>query len=177
MAKSRKSRPVKKRKTKRKKSKKVAPVQSETAIQVVQGEIVSDEPVKRGFRIPANIRVEVIALHILQVSAEKIAERLSLAKGTVLKIIHESPEKEGITNAMQTAGTIELMKAIPIAVKSLTDQIESGDGGLALAMLRGLQLLNPRAEIVASAKDGEFDDWTVGELTLFLETGEKPKGK
>lgn len=113
----------------------------------------------------------------MNIPAIKIADELELSPVTVKKIITTAPEVEAITNAMQTAGKIELMKAIPVAVKSLTDQIKEGDGGLALAMLRGLQLLNPRAEIVANAKGGEFDDWTVAELTKFLADGNKPEGK
>ena len=164
----------KKRKSKRAKH---STPQSETAIQVVDAEVVETIDTPTRFNTPVQIRVEAIALSIMGIPTTQIAERLQISPVTATRIIKEAPEVEGITRAMQTAGTIELVKAIPEAVESLRNQIKAGDGGLALAMLRGLQLLNPRAEIVASAKDGEFDDWTVGELTLFLETGEKPKGK
>ena len=177
MKKSRKRPTVSKRKTKRKKVTKHSATQSETAIQIVEGELIPPETTEANFTTPVKTRVEVIALHFMQIPMRDIAERIGISPTTVVKIIRESPEREAITQAMQTAGIIELVKTIPDAVESLRNQIKAGDGGLALAMLRGLQLLNPRAEIVASAKDGEFDDWTVGELTLFLETGEKPKGK
>ena len=164
----------KKRKSKRAKH---SSTQSETAIQVVNAEIVNGEERAARFYVPVEKRVSAIALHLMNIPAIKIADELELSPVTVKKIITTAPEVEAITNAMQTAGKIELMKAIPVAVKSLTDQIKEGDGGLALAMLRGLQLLNPRAEIVANAKGGEFDDWTVAELTKFLADGNKPEGK
>ena len=177
MAKKRKRTTVKQRETKKRKKVKHSATQSETAMQTVDAEVLPSEENQSGFYTSVKTRVEVIALHYLQIPVVKIAERTGISPTTVTKIIRESPEREAITQAMQTAGIIELVKTIPEAVESLRNQIKSGDGGLALAMLRGLQLLNPRAEIVANAKGGEFDDWTVAELTKFLADGEKPSGK
>lgn len=177
MAKSRKRTTVKKRKAKRRKRKKVAAQQVETAIQVIDSELVENIETKTRFNTPVKIRVETIALHLLGIPTTQIAERLEISPVTATRIINEAPEVEGITKAMQTAGTIELMKAIPDAVESLKAQIKSGDGGLALAMLRGLQLLNPRAELVSTAKGDEFDDWTVKELSAFLKDGSRPEGR
>lgn len=149
----------------------------QTELQVITPEIVTDEHAGFvGFTTQPKERIEVLALHFMGILQEEIAARMGLARATVSKIINYAPEKNALISAMQYAAQIGLQSIIPDAVRVVGQQIKEGDATLAFALLVNAGILNKRM-IEVSAHQEEFEGWTPEELKLYIDTGEKPKGK
>lgn len=184
MKKSSHSAPVKKRKKYRRRKIKSALAKSKTLIIAKPVEVMSADaelefkpPAK--FRVPQDVRVRVLCLHSLRMPHKKIASLNGISPTTTLKIIHEAPEKNAFMLAMRDAGIMELLEIIPDAVKAVGEHVRTGmDPNVSLAILRGLQLLTPKAEVVEGAKEPPMSDEEVNRrLIELLGEGAKNKGK
>ena len=129
------------------------------------------------FRVPPDVRTRVLCLNFMRQPVRAIAEQVELSPTTVQKIIHEAPEKRGMMLAMRDAGIMGLLEIIPDAVKTVGVHIREGkDLGGSLAILRGLQLLNPKTEIVEEKKEEPMTEEEVARrMQALLEEGAKRK--
>jgi hypothetical protein len=127
------------------------------------------------FRVPTDVRTRVLCLNFMRQPVRAIAEQVDLSPTTVQKIIHEAPEKRGMMLAMRDAGIMGLLEIIPDAVRTVGEHIREGkDLGGSLAILRGLQLLNPKTEFVEEKEEEPMTDEEVKRrLRELLEEGAK----
>lgn len=129
------------------------------------------------FRVPPDVRTRVLCLNFMRQPVRAIAEQVELSPTTVQKIIHEAPEKHGMMLAMRDAGIMGLLEIIPDAVKAVGVHIREGkDPAVSLAILRGLQLLTPKAEIVEEKKEDPMTEEEI-EARLREILGEGAKNK
>ncbi len=131
------------------------------------------------FRVPPDVRTRVLCLNFMRQPVRAIAEQVELSPTTVQKIIHEAPEKRGMMLAMRDAGIMGLLEIIPDAVKAVGEHVRQGmDPAVSLAILRGLQLLNPKAELVEGKPEEPMTEEEVERrMIALLEEGKKNKGK
>lgn len=129
------------------------------------------------FRVPPDVRTRVLCLNFMRQPVRAIAEQVELSPTTVQKIIHEAPEKRGMMLAMRDAGIMGLLEIIPDAVKTVGVHIREGkDLGGSLAILRGLQLLTPKAEVVEGVKEEPMTEEEIeARLREIFQPGEKRK--
>lgn len=129
------------------------------------------------FRVPPDVRTRVLCLNFMRQPVRAIAEQVELSPTTVQKIIHEAPEKHGMMLAMRDAGIMGLLEIIPDAVKTVGEHIREGkDLGGSLAILRGLQLLTPKAEIVEEKEEEPMTEEEIeARLREIFQPGEKRK--
>lgn len=175
--KGKRSVPLGRRKTNKGKVRKTASAKAALMPIPVTVEVVpagTEKEVAR-FRVPPDVRVRVLCLNFMRHPVRAIAEQVELSPTTVQKIIHEAPEKRGMMLAMRDAGIMGLLEIIPDAVKAVEVHIREGkDLGGSLAILRGLQLLNPKTEFVEEKKEEPMTEEEVKRrLRELLEEGAK----
>jgi len=105
------------------------------------------------FYVNEGMRMVVTVLHYQGVSNRKISEDTGLARDTVARILAHSQEAKTFEVATRKAAGIGLSRLAPQAMATLEVHVRSLDLNASLALLRGLQLLNPKAELVTSEKE------------------------
>lgn len=128
-----------------------------------------------GFYTSSATRLQVLILHDLGgYTYRQIAQRVGIYKQTVLKIVNTAPEKGPLQRATRAAGGLELFRVIPQAVETLRIHIEKEKSLKAsLALLRGLQLLFSKSEVIEEKQD-PFENRTAEELQYFIKHLEWP---
>ncbi len=127
------------------------------------------------FYVNEGTRMVVTMLHYQGVSNRKISENTGLARDTVARILAHSQEAKTFEVATRKAAGIGLSRLVPQAMATLEVHVRSLDLSASLALLRGLQLLNPKAELVTSEKEEEpmTEEEVKRRLRELLEEGAK----
>lgn len=110
-------------------------------------------------------------------SMDEIAESTGLARNTVMRIVHHAPEAEAFRVATNKAGVMGLQRLVPHALSAIELHIKSGkDPNISMGLLRGLQLLTPKAELVEGVKEEQMDEAEIDRrLLALLAQGAKKK--
>ncbi len=124
---------------------------------------------KHGFYIPANRRVQVLAMKALGSTHEEIVDATGISKPSIVRILRHAPEKDAVVMAMRDAGISELATIIPDVVQGLKFHVKAMDLQALLHVAKGLQLLNPKSELTVEAKGkDEFEGRTAEELEYYI---------
>ena len=128
------------------------------------------------FYVNEGTRMVVTLLHYQGVSNRKISENTGLARDTVARILAHSQEAKTFEVATRKAAGIGLSRLAPQAMATLEVHLKSFDLPASLALLRGLQLLNPKTELAPAPKEEPMTEEEVDRrLRALLEKGAKNK--
>ena len=110
------------------------------------------------FYVDEGTRMVVTVLHYQGVSNRKISENTGLARDTVARILAYSQEAKSFEVATRKAAGIGLSRLAPQAMATLEVHLKSFDLQASLALLRGLQLLNPKTELAQAPEEEPMTD-------------------
>ena len=105
------------------------------------------------FYVDEGTRMVVTMLHYQGVSNRKISENTGLARDTVARILAYSQEAKSFEVATRKAAGVGLSRLAPQAMATLEVHLKSFDLQASLALLRGLQLLNPKTELAPAPEE------------------------
>ncbi len=110
------------------------------------------------FYVDEGTRMVVTMLHYQGVSNRKISESTGLARDTIARILAYSQEAKSFEVATRKAAGIGLSRLVPRAMATLEVHLKSFDLQASLALLRGLQLLNPKTELAPAPEEEPMTD-------------------